>query len=117
MARCAGWRAGCAGRVRAREDARVQAQDGKGRAKKILTEYQTYLNGQRDLRHKLQAKLNELVLTYLETKNPETLKPMQDMATTCALIGDTITAEAILQQFNTLTQNKKYNPEDTITFG
>ncbi|MEI5992343.1 hypothetical protein A5881_003899 [Enterococcus termitis] len=68
-----------------------------------------------DLRYAFYLKINEIALTFKQTKNERVLLELLNIADTMESVGDKSTAKAIRYQYKTYIDASPYLPENALT--
>lgn len=84
-------------------------------AKKVLLQHKRFSNVYSEIRYLFYIKINEIILTYLETKEFGVLFELNTIADTLESIGELGTAKAIRSEFIAYAQDTQYDPKKTIT--
>lgn len=84
-------------------------------AKKIFTVHSEFLKTYPEVRYLFYVKINEIMITYLETKELSVLIELNKIADMLEYIGEYETAKAIRNQFQEYAEKNSYDPNKLIT--
>ncbi|MGM0336940.1 helix-turn-helix domain-containing protein [Enterococcus sp. AZ008] len=84
-------------------------------ANKILTLHKEFAKTYPEIRYLFYIKVNETMITYLETKEISVLLELNKIADMFEYIGEQETAKAIRYQFQEYAEKNSYNPNELIT--
>lgn len=84
-------------------------------AKRILTLHKEFAKTYPEVRYLFYIKINEVMITYMETQELSVLLELNKIADMFEYIGEQETAKAIRYQFQEYAEKNSYNPNKIIT--
>lgn len=84
-------------------------------AEDSIKKQRKFLAVRMDLRYAFYLKINEIALTFKQTRNERVLLELLNIADTMESVGDKSTAKAIRYQYKTYIDESPYLPENALT--